>query len=229
MMDKDELMKRVNIANDEFLSDEEPGQVSPPPIPVDMYQQGQDLALQVARKDYPRGSNPLVHATVRDVINGNGSTSLQKEYSIAKEEYDKLRQQGSFARAEVIANQYNQERLIPAIELVVNMTSPDELLNSRQALASLDSYVIGVGEKTGYTGSYVRTAYRDLLGQRESSSDPVVQRVVEQIHGLCDTDQIRSAQGVARRIKEKIDKGENIASEGDYQLISRLGGGIITV
>ena len=112
-----------------------------------------------------------------------------------------------------------EDHFLPAVEVVVNFTSPDELLNSKKGLEELDKYALGMGPMTGYTASYVREAYGNALGQVQSASSPEVSDAVYRINGFLDTDQMVMARGLAKRIKEKVDKGEAIASEPDYQFL----------
>lgn len=218
-MDEAELDKRIAEANDEFISEEEEVVA-----PTDLYDERQAIERDYAKKQFPRGARALVLATVKDVINGAGTNSLGLAYKRAKDDSDALREGGEATRAQLVINQYMQEHFLPAVEVVVNFTSPDELLNSKESLKTLDKYALGAGSMTGYTEAYVREAYRNQLGQVSQLSDPTVARAVRRINGLMDSYQVRPAEGLATKIKRQIDQGKHIASAEDYDLIVRVAG-----
>lgn len=222
----DDLDKRIAEANAEFVGAEDVGDNDVTNLtPVDLYQERQKELRQDRSMNYPRGSSALVLATVKNIVEGAGTNSLALAYKRAKDDSELLKKNGSIERAQLVCDQYNEEKFLPAVELTVNLTSPDELLNSREALAILDKYVLGVGNKQGFTASYVRSAYQNMLGRTRSLSDSTVQHFVERINGLLDTDQMRAAQGLADRVKKMVDKGEHIASEQDYLLIRKVANG----
>ena len=78
----------------------------------------------------------------------------------------------------------------------------------------------------GYSASYIRQAYGDLLGKdiedKFGASDPFVHEAIMRIKSLVFMDNIRSAVGLAKQTKERVDKGEHMASEDDYALLSRV-------
>ena len=111
---------------------------------------------------------------------------------------------------------------MPAVEIVVNFTSPDELLNSKEALTILDKYALGIGSMSGYTAAYVREAYGNQLGQVEQASSPIIAHEVARLNGLLDTDQMQTAYALAKKLKKMVDDGKAIASEDDYDLISTV-------
>jgi len=210
----EDLDKRISDANDEFIS-EEVEEISP----IDILQKQRDIANEYSKKQYPRGSRNQVLATVEDVINGVGTSSLAQAYKRAKDNAEAVDKMGDHRRAQIIKNQYMEDSFLPAVEVVVNFTSPDELLNSKKALDTLDKYALGIGAMSGYTASYVREAYGNALGQVQAASSPEVTDAVYKINGFLDTDQMVLARSLAKRIKEKIDDGKTIASEEDYDLL----------
>ena len=189
------------------------------PPPIDMLQAQRDISRDYAQKSFPRGSRTQVLATVQDVINGVGTDSLGQAYKRAKDDVEAVDKMGDHRRAQIIKNQYMQERFLPAVEVVVNFTSPDELLNCKKGLDTLDKYALGVGSMSGYTAAYVREAYGDALGQVQAASSPEVSDAVMRINGFLDTDQMVLARSLAKRIKDKVDDGKTIASEEDYNLL----------
>ena len=193
-----------------------------PPEPVDIYQRNQDRIYDVSQKSYPKGSSAAVSMAVAAVVDGVGAEGLAKAYHRAKNDSDSLKARGERGRAELVRQQYMQEYFLPAVEIVVNSASPDEVLNSKKALEDLDKYVLLEGAGKGYTASYLRQAYGNQLGQREGHSDDSVRSGVVRIQMLLDEGEIRTAVGLANSLKEKIDRGENMADDIDYDLIGRV-------
>lgn len=192
------------------------------PRPVDIYQRNQDRIYDVSQKTYPRGSSAAVNMSVVTVVDGVGAEGLAKAYKRAQDDIDALKDQGERGRAEIRRQQYMQENFLPAVEIVVNATSPDEVLNSKQALEELDKYALLEGSGKGYTATYIRQAYGNQLGQQKGRSDASVKSEVMHINSLLDDGQIRTAVGVANKIKEKIDRGEAMADDIDYETIGRV-------
>lgn len=195
---------------------------APMPAPVDIYQRNRDRVESVNKKSFPRGSSAVVNVAVQSVINGEGADGLVKAYNEAKNESDALKQRGERGRAELRRQQYMQEYFLPALELVINSTSPDEVLNSEKALKEMDKYVLLEGSGSGYTATYIRQAYGSQLGQATGRSDASVRSGVMRINALLDQGEVRMALGVANNLKQKIDKGEAIADDADYELIGRI-------
>lgn len=211
----DDLDKRIAEANDEFISEEEEI-VAPPPI--DVLQTQRDIARDYAQKSYPRGSRTQVLATVQDVVNGVGTDSLGQAYERAKADAEAVDKMGDHRRAQIIKNQYMEEHFLPAVEVVVNFTSPDELLNCKKGLDTLDKYALGLGSMSGYTASYVREAYANALGQVSQASSPEVSDSAMRLNGFLESDQMLLARSLAQKMLKKINEGKVIASEEDYNL-----------
>ena len=211
----EDLDKRIAEANDEFISEEEEI-VTPPPI--DVLQTQRDIARDYAQKSFPRGSRTQVLATVQDVINGVGTDSLGQAYERAKADAEAVDKMGDHRRAQIIKNQYMEEHFLPAVEVVVNFTSPDELLNCREGLKALDKYALGLGSMEGYTAAYVSNAYANALGQVSQASSPEVTDSVMRLNGFLESDQMLLARSLAQKMLKKINEGKVIASEEDYNL-----------
>ena len=194
----------------------------PQPEPVDIYQQSRDRIRDVNQKSFPKGSSSAVNMSTYAVIDGVGAEGLAKAYNRAKEDIDSLKERGERGRAELLRQQYMQEDFLPAVEVVVNSTSPDEVLANKKALEELDKYVLLEGAGRGYTATYIRQAYANQLGQVEGRSDPSVRSGVQRINALLDEGQVRTALGIANKLKEKIEKGEAMADDNDYELIGRV-------
>ena len=194
----------------------------PIPEPVDIYQRDQDRIREVSQKSYPRGSSAIVNTAVYSVIDGAGGEGLAHAYKKAKEEVDTLKDMDERGRADLRRQQYMQEYFLPAVELVVNSASPDEVLNSKQALADLDKYALLEGSGKGYTASYIRQAYGNQLGQISGKDDQNVRSAIRRLNMLLDNGEIRSAVGLANRLKKKIDNGEALSSDESYELLGRI-------
>lgn len=190
--------------------------------PVDVYQRNQDRIREANQKSYPRGSSAIVNTAVYSVIDGAGGEGLVHAYKKAKEEVDTLKDMDERGRADLRRQQYMQEYFLPAVELVVNSASPDEVLNSKQALADLDKYALLEGSGKGYTASYIRQAYGNQLGQISGKDDQNVRSAIRRLNMLLDNGEIRSAVGLANRLKKKIDNGEALSSDESYELLGRI-------
>lgn len=195
---------------------------------VDMYQQDVNKMRNESKKRRPRGSSPVVLASTKAAISGDGmpANGLAQAYKRAKEAVAALKAKGEPGRAELASKQYMEDRFLPAIETVIRFSSPDELLNCKAALDAFDKYALGAGSMRGYTAAYIRSAYGDLLGKdldgRFDKSDPAISQMVMRVRILSDKGDIRNAIGVAKQAKKQVDNGENMASEDDYDLISRV-------
>lgn len=192
------------------------------PEPVDIYQRNQDRIYDVSQKSYPKGSSQAVNMATTAVIDGVGTEGLAKAYKRAQDDVDALKDQGERGRAELARQQYMQEFFLPAVEIVVNSTSPDEVLANKKALEELDKYVLLEGSGKGYTATYIRQAYGNSLGQAIGEDDPNTRGVIMRINSLLDNGEIRSAIGLASSLKEKIDRGESMASDISYDLLGRI-------
>lgn len=195
---------------------------SPTPEPVDVYQRNQDRIYDVSQKSYPKGSSHAVNMATAAVIDGVGAEGLAKAYKRAQDDVDALKDQGERGRAEIRRQQYMQEYFLPAVEIVVNSTSPDELLSNQKALQELDKYVLLEGSGKGYTATYIRQAYGNQLGQQTGRSDASVRSGVMRINALLDDGEIRSALGIANDLLDKIKRGAAMADDVDYSLLGRV-------
>lgn len=221
-MNDKELIDLTKNFFSEYNTDGGEEQSSTPTPVVDIYQRNQDRIYDVSRKKYPRGASAIVGMALESVVDGAGAEGLARAYNRAKEDVQVLKAQGERGRAEIRRQQYMQENFLPALELVINSASPDELLNSKEALEELDKYVLLEGSGSGYTANYVRQAYGNVLGQKESRSDALVRSKVAKLNALLDAGETRLALGIANDLKEAIDSGKAEADEADYELVGRI-------
>lgn len=193
---------------------------------VDLYQRDARRARAEAKKTRPNGSSPRVTVVVDKIVRGDGAPGLAAAHQRAKEDSDILSERGERSRADIVKQQYMEERFIPAVETAIRFSSPDEVLNCKEGLNMLDRYALGTGSMKGYTASYIRSAYGNLLGKdldgRFNNSDPQVVDAVCRIKRLAGRDNIRTAVGLAARIKKDIDDGKTMASDEDYEIIGRV-------
>lgn len=233
MFDKDALAEKISAANDEFVSGEESPEapprtefagsevrVAPEWQPIDLYRHNQRKQMANAKKEFPKGSRAFVAAATESVINGRGGLAHARKK--AEDDSESLKANGYKDRAELMKQQYMEEKFLPAIEIVVNSTSPDELLNNKEALAAFDKMALGTGSMSGYTAAYIRQAYKDALGQMRGNTDPTVASEMKRIKALVANDQIRTAIGIATKLKRQIDNGEHMAEPEDYAVLGRI-------
>ena len=226
-MDSKELENRIDKANAKFVTGEDAGGETPA-APTDLYKRNAGSARAEQKKRRPNGSASIVKAVTKSVVTGDGQrgAGLAPAYKKARDDSDFFKKRGEEDRAEIVRNQYMEERFLPAVEAVIAYSSPDELLNCREALAALDQYALGVGKTNGYTAQYVRSAYGNALGEdysaRTGKSDDYITRIVYRIKMLANGGSNREAISLAVSAKKDIDEGAHIASDGDYALIGRV-------
>ena len=216
--------KEINEITDRMFDESKAYRPSdePMPEPVDIYQRNQDRIYDVNQKSFPKGSSVIVSVATNSVIDGAGGEGLGRAFKRAKEDIQALKDMGEKGRANLRRQQYMQEDFLPALEIVINSASPDELLSNKSALEELDKYVLLEGSGKGYTASYVRQAYGDQLGQVNGRSDGSVRSGVRRMNALLDDGSVRSAVGIANNLKKKIDEGSAEADLSDYEFISHI-------
>ena len=191
-------------------------------FPLDIYKRSQDRIYENSKRKYPNGSGRAVEMSAYAVINGLGGEGLACAYRKAKDDINMLKSRGERGRAELVRQQYMSEHFLPALEVVINATSPDEVLNSAKVLKEMDNYVALEGAGKGYTASYIRQAYGNQLGNREGHTEPSVRSEIIRINQLLDDGQIRTAYSMADKLKKKIDEGGAMADDVDYSLLGRI-------
>lgn len=182
---------------------------------VDIYQQNVNERAEKLNKPVRRGTSTLTKKIAEETLE-----DLAKAKKRAEMDVDYWTARGDKDRAQMVKDQYIEERFLPAVEMVIIASTPDEVLNSKDILREFDDLSLQYGP--GYTASYIRTAYNDQLGNASSNSDGYVVENVERIKYLSASNQIRSAYGLAKKIKEEIDNGEHTAGDEDYEIITRV-------
>ena len=204
----DNLRKEFNIQVVEAISDY-----------VDAY--GAEYVLSSdAVQDYveatPRGSSQKVQIDAAEAAD-----RLRAAYRRARDDSELMRKKGDKQRAQMVIDQYMEDYFLPAVEAVIIMNNVDQVLNSKAALDTLDELVLlPAGSGSGYTRQYIMSLYDKFRGYDEGSSDMAVVHTLGKIHKLIEQDEIRAAIGAAKRLKDKIDNGENQANDEDYETLS---------
>ena len=222
MQNIDEATKRELERSRQFYKNLPEGSTGQSIETTDVYQQTQDRIDDVNGKSFPNGSSPIVSIAVKSVIEGDGAEGLAHAYNRTRDGVESLKERGERGRANLLRQQYMQENFLPAVEVVVNSASPDDLLANKKALSELDKYALLEGAGKGYTASYVRQAYGNMLGQVDGRSDDSVRSGVQKIQMLLDQGEVRTAFGIANGLKKKIDSGEAMADDIDYDMIGRV-------
>lgn len=222
-MDKQAVLERIKAIGNEERAEVKAlvsarQQSAPLPERIDVYNVNRKAQEQERRTPRPNGAPSIVNKVAADAIRSR----LARAYRRARDDSDRLKEQGEPERAKLVRDQYMQEQFLPVVESIIMFSSPDELLNATKALNALDALVLNEAGGRGYTASYVRTAYKNILGNSQDKSDPTVKQTVARIKLLADSANIRSCYGLAKRIKKQIDEGEHIASDEDYDIISRV-------
>lgn len=220
-MDSKELEKRIKEANDEFLKDEpvkEETREVELSSPVDLYKKRADEQREASKRPRLNGSTQKLLVDICAV-----TENLTPKFNKARDDSERLMRLGDKQGARISREQYMQDFFLPAVQSLVMTNSPEELMNSTKVLSELDKMALTDGGRAdGYTYAFVSQLYKDGMGGVVPTSDAMVEDAVRKIVRLVQTDQIRTAVGMAQRIKESIDSGENTASSEDYELIQNV-------
>lgn len=222
-MDEYELDQRIKSANNQMIGDE-PGievmqqqmeEATPLPQPVDLYDQNRIRMREESKKVFPHGASTLTKKIADEAL-----AELARSHRDAEGKSDYWESRGDKVRAKMVKDQYMEEKFLPAVEMVIIASTPDEVLNAKDILSAFDEQTFEYGP--GYTASYIRTAYGDQLGNASNGSDGYVKDVVERVKFLAGDGQIRAAYGLAKKAKEEIDNGSHQADDVDYEIITRV-------
>lgn len=209
----EKLKKEAHEFNKERVKQQE--EAAPAASPVDFYDLQRVKMNKEAEKAYPRGASTLVKRiadeALRDLSRSHKEAEVKSEY---------WEERGDKEKAQMEKDQYMQERFLPAVEMVIIASTPDEVLNAKDILSEFDKLSFEYGP--GYTASYIRTAYGDQLGNASNQSDGYVRDAIERIKFLAGDGQIRTAYGLAKRTKDEIDNGRHTSNEVDYDLLTRI-------
>ena len=212
----DEIAKEelIDLKNGRDIVDETETEVEEA-RPVDIYKQNAKKRKSFEDQTSVRGASTLTKKIAEEALG-----ELARAHKRAEVDSDFYKSRGEDDKAKMIKDQYIEEKFLPSVEMVIIASTPDEVLNSKDILKAFDELSMEYGP--GYTASYIRTAYGDQLGNATSQSDGYVKENVERIKYLSATDQIRSAYGLAKKLKDEIDNGEHTADDNDYEIIARV-------
>ncbi len=132
--------------------------------PVDFYEKNSYKLREESRNVHPRGASTLTKQIAKEELE-----KLSKIKNRAEMDVKYWEDRGDKERAKMVKDQYMEEKFLPAVEMVVIASTPDEVLNAKDILKEFDDLSMQYGP--GYTASYISTAYGDQLGNASSQSD----------------------------------------------------------
>ncbi len=219
----EELENSQRKANEMSVeSEQDPSQVM-----LDDYTKQYFEDVRAIRKKTSRGASGKVLIFTRLLVLGDKKKridGLKKAYTRVKmdiEQYKDSRPE----LVEPLKRRYMEEKFLPVVEAIIMQTSPEDLYNSASSLELLDRYVLLPYNTSGrgYTKQYIKTAYLDrgILSNNEKSSGELVDGI-RKIRSYSSSADTRVAYLLAKKLKDKVDKGKLIATDNDYELLSRI-------
>ena len=185
----------------------------PAPQASDYYQMQTNAAYEASKHPTAYGSPAEMKQVVKELVDNTS----EKYYNAYKHQYDHLVDANDMNSAKQMANEYMMYHALPVIASLVETYGADAVINSPDTLEQLDSIMLtGNGAGDGYTKAYIKQMYSQNLGTNKSTSDIEVIRGLQRATGIANQGDIRSAVGMAKALKEKIDRGELSASSEDY-------------
>lgn len=184
--------------------------------PVDLYQQGASQRREKLTSK-GRGASPRLALSLEQILAG----PLPIGYKQAKHQSEQMEKQGDVRRSQLVKQQYMQEYYMPAVDALVRLSSPEQMLASEQVLKELDKFVLIPGSRgTGYTRAFVLSMYEE--GVQPAQSDHEVELAVNKVKQYCYDGLIRQAVGLADRTLSSIERGENYAIPEDFELLEQV-------
>lgn len=194
----------------------------------DIYEDHKQKDRKVLDRVYTNGSSPIARHAVISVIEtpkADGFT-LADEWNKTRLAIQKALKHSRVDTAEAIRRQYMENHFLPAVVVVVNSSSPDEVVGSEYITKKLDAYAIpniSQSHGPGYTEQWVKTRYAEHLGGgRQAVSDPTVREYMRKINYNFDEGNPRTALSYAVKCKKMVDDGDALAGEADYELLERI-------
>lgn len=158
---------------------------------------------------------------IKEILKQLEVSPVRQAYKKAMKDIEYLESAGDKQRADIVRQQYMEDYYMPAVDAAVRLGSKQDVLSSREILDSLDNLVILDGIRgNGYTASLVSNLYEE--GEAPTMSDVEVQHALKDIVRHCNNGNIGVAIGLAKRIKDKIDSGDNVAIPEDYEIIEKV-------
>lgn len=194
----------------------------------DIYEEHKQKDKMVLNRVYAKGSSPIARHAMNSAIEtpkADGFT-LVDEWNKAKLAIKNALRRSRVDTAEAIRRQYMEDHFLPAIVLVVNYSSPDEVVASEYITKKLDEYAIpniNQFHGPGYTEQWVKIRYAEHLGGgRQAVSDPTVRDYMRKINYNFDEGNPRIALSYAVKCKKLVDDGDALAGEADYEMLERI-------
>lgn len=216
-MNEQELEKRITEANEQMIA-LEPEEEPVAEIPATDLWQNRRKAIREMKPRTVRGASPKMQLDLAGLLDG----PIKDAYKKTRDDCDLLRAEGETERARLLEQQYMEDYYYPVIDALVRLNSRDRVLASQDALEALDALAMvpGGGSTNGYASVFISSLYEPLEGIVQSDSQ--VRSAVQQITELCNRGQVRQASTMAQRMQDKIDRGDNIATPEDYEILQRI-------
>lgn len=188
------------------------------PESTDIFQEESNRQYENSKIKKPKGAPSRLNAVVKDLVE-----KAKPDFAKANDEIEQLKKRGEADKVKTVSNQYMQQTALPLVQSLVDEHGVEAVLNSDKALEQLDSIMItGNGTGKGYTQSYLKQMYKGNRGAENAQSDAEVTSAIRQITDMSNKNDIRSAVGLAQKMKQRIDNGELSATDDDYQTIQRV-------
>lgn len=213
----EDLDKRIQEANDEMVTEvNKTDEVVSSNQPTDLLQTQRDARRNVDVRG-ARGSRPKAKLDLSALT----ATGIRDQYNRVKDDSDYYTSIGNKQYASMVKQQYMEDYFLPTIDALVKLNGMGAIQANQDLLREMDALTLLDGTNgAGYTATYLSSMYVPE-GQIERS-DAQVREAMKEINALCLDDQISSAVGRANDIKRRIDKGENMASADDYEILQRV-------
>lgn len=213
----DDLDQRIKDANEEMVTEvSETEETVSSNQPTDLLQNSRKSRREVEPRG-SRGARPKMQMDMSAITD----TGIQYHYKKTKDDSDYYNSIGNKQYARMLKQQYMEDYFLPAVDAMVKLNGLGAMQSNPEVLRQLDELTLLEGNGgSGYTQAYLANLYVPE-GQLERS-DKQVEQAVRDIMRLCESDQIRSAVGKANDMKRRIDAGENIATDEDYEIVQRV-------
>ena len=189
------------------------------PQPIDYYQMQENAAYEASQKPVAHGSP----AKMGQIVDKMVEDFKQSRYNVAKNQYDHLLDADAKDHAEFMRQDYMTKNALPLVESLVDIYGEDAELNNKDVLSKLDSIMItDNGSGDGYTKGYIKQMHKQQMGTQGSDSDMEVMYGLSRVKQMADNDDIRGSVSEAKRLKDKVDRGELSASDDDYSLLLQV-------
>lgn len=185
--------------------------------PVDYYQLQRNSAYEASQRPTTYGAPAGVQTVVDKMVEKFKAT----DYNVNKNQYDHLKEYEANDAAEHLRQGYLNTEFLPLVEGLVENYGVDALLNNKRVLAKLDEVVISPnGSGAGFTKGYLMQMHKGQQSTPSQSDAEVAYGVLKAKH-MADNGNVRGGVNLAKKLKERVDRGELSASESDYAELAR--------